>query len=521
MTTILFTLVIAFFASLAMVPLVRRLGIYWGVMDLPNERNVHLVPVPRIGGLAMFVAFWVGLGVTRYLGTALSDQLLVDEMAVLVILGNVVVFGLGLWDDFKRLSPRIKVVVQIIGATLAFAGGLQIEIGGWPSVSMAPILSFVLTVFWFLLIINALNLIDGLDGLAAGIALFATILMVILSILGQRYLQAVLLSALAGVTLGLLVYNFPPASIFMGDGGSYFIGYWIAAIALLGSSSKTQVGATLLIALASLGVPVFDTILAPARRFLRGMHIFQPDRRHVHHRLLNLMNNNVRKSVLVLYGFSILMCGISILMVYFSDKQASLFLVLIGTLCFLFFRLGYFNYFNRKDFVWWLRDVADELGISVERRKFLDIQVLITRSTTYEELWLHACSALNWMSFDFGEIRIFSNHRKHLIDGCHGEGISDTKLCSNLPKGSAEPSQTFQWQRNGYDPQNRVCDACQMKMELPLMDDITGRNLGTLWLVKDLKTEMLAHYTLKRIEHLRRTVEHAIRTIQNKTDANL
>ena len=149
------------------------------------------------------------------------------------------------------------------------------------------VFSYLITLFWFILFINAVNLADGLDGLAGGIICFVASVMVILSILNDNYVVAMMFTALSGSVLGFLRYNFNPASIFLGDGGSYFLGYMIAALSILGNV-KHQVGAATMIPILALGVPLFDTILSPLRRFVKGRKMFHPDDGHVHHRLIRM-----------------------------------------------------------------------------------------------------------------------------------------------------------------------------------------------------------------------------------------
>jgi UDP-GlcNAc:undecaprenyl-phosphate GlcNAc-1-phosphate transferase len=206
------------------------------VPDAPSERKEHTSPTPRCGGLAIVAAFLFTLALSTLITTGVSDKLVLDREATFFLLGALMVFGVGLFDDFHRLGPKVKFLFQVIGASIAFWGGLRIEVFSLFSIDLHfVILSYFVTVFWFVFFINAVNLIDGLDGLAAGIAFFASAVLVILSVLRGEYLIAMLFAALAGAVLGFLRYNFNPASIFMGDGGSYFLGYVIAGLSIMGS----------------------------------------------------------------------------------------------------------------------------------------------------------------------------------------------------------------------------------------------------------------------------------------------
>lgn len=521
MTTILIGFLTALVLALVLTPLARGIGLRFGAMDQPSERKVHPKPIARTGGLAMFVAFWLSIGLIRLSGTTLSDQLPFDQKFLLVFLGVAIVFGIGLYDDFHRLSPGIKFVFQILGASAAFWGGIRVDICAVDLHLFSPVVSWMATVFWFCLLINALNLIDGLDGLSSGIVFFSALVMTILALLGQRYIQALLLAIIVGVVIGFLVYNFHPASIFMGDSGSYFLGYSMAALSTFDSSSKTQLSATILIALVSLGLPVFETLLTPIRRFMRGRNPFRPDREHIHHRLLRI-GLDTPAAVTLMYGFSLLLCFVAVLMVNLSDKQAGLVLVLIGCIGMFFFRrLGYFDYVGHRDVIGWIRDIGDAVGVSRERRQFLDIQIDIARSNTIEEMWRHVCRVLEWLEFDFGEVKIVlpqqprresrkDNYDAKCIAAPHDHQNEDAEA---LPE--EEEIRVLAWQRNGFDRHSKLFEPCLLKTELPLMDYDTGHNLGTLWLVKDMRTDPVSHYTLKRVEHLRRSMVQRLATLQD------
>lgn len=214
--------------ALVLTPLAKRLGARLGAVNVPSERKVHTMPIPRVGGLAVFLAFAATMALTNLYVTRVSELFVFDHRTAFGFYGALVVFGCGLWDDFRRLNPWIKLLFQILGATLAFAGG---------------------------------------------VVFFTSLLMIILSVMRADYLSAIYFAALGGVVLGFLRYNFNPVIVFLGDGGSYFLGYAVAALSIMGSV-KSQVGALMLIPLLALGVPVFDTILSPVRRFVRGRRTF-------------------------------------------------------------------------------------------------------------------------------------------------------------------------------------------------------------------------------------------------------
>jgi UDP-GlcNAc:undecaprenyl-phosphate GlcNAc-1-phosphate transferase len=482
MTTILATFSVALILSLILTPLVRWLGIKFGAMDEPDERKIHVKPMPRTGGLAIFAVFILALIISSFFNTNISNLLVLDRPMVFFMVGAVICFGIGLFDDFRRLSPKIKVLFQIIAASIAYWGG--IHIGGFNVFSVylkVGLLSYFITVFWFIFFINAVNLVDGLDGLAGGIVVFASVIMVILSILREDYLTALFFTALGGSALGFLRYNFNPATVFLGDGGSYFLGYAVAGLSIMGSV-KSQVGAAMLIPLLALGIPLFDTLLSPLRRFMRGKRMFQPDNGHIHHRLVD-MGLTTKKTVLLIYILTFFLCIAAVIMVNMRDEQAGLFLIVLGAGAVIFVRkLGYFEYIASDKIYGWFKDLTDEAGISRERRSFLSLQIDTSRSENLEELWKNMTLALEMLEIDMAELHLNS---KNSID---------TKVQKQLV-----------WTRDGFDRSNDICKECLLKLELPLMNS-KGKNFGTLWLIKDLQRDTISHYTLRRVEHLRRTV---------------
>src|SRR5208337_4776836 len=212
------------------------------------------------------------------------------------------VFLLGLYDDLRGVSPAGKFLVQAFAATLLFFGGYGVHRLDLVSTGQAlqTFIGLPLTIFWVLLITNAFNLIDGLDGLAAGSALFSTVVILILSLLAPNPVVSFLAISLAGVILGFLRFNFHPASIFLGDSGSLFIGFLISALAIV-ASQKAPIIVAVSIPLVSLGLPILDVVLAVARRFLGGKPIFRGDRDHIHHKLLK-RGLSQREAVLLLYA---------------------------------------------------------------------------------------------------------------------------------------------------------------------------------------------------------------------------
>lgn len=500
MTSIIGIFLLSLIFSLIITPIVINIAVKYNIVDIPSKRKVHIVPIPRAGGVAIFLAFYIALAIAQFYPTAIFMQLK-DPQLTLLFTGGLFIFFLGLWDDIKGLDSRFKFIVQILIACFAYSGGISISnIGITDNAVNLGWASLPLTVFWFLLIINAINLIDGLDGLAGGISLFSSIILLIICLNMNQLLIALSFAALAGSILGFLRYNFNPASIFMGDSGSYFIGYMLAGLSIMGTL-KGSTAVSILIPVIAMGLPLLDTVFSTIRRFLLGQKIFSPDKKHLHHQLLAL-GLNQRKAVLILYGICIMLGILSILSIHAKDESIALILIVIGAITFLGIRkLGYINYFGMNKIHHWLTDIGDEIGISRERRSFLNLQIEINESKSIHDLWKNICHAINRMEFDMAEIHLY----------CRIPGLSNSQV---FQKRDEFNGNSMTWSRNGFELNQNLCEECFLKMELPLINR-KGQSYGHLWLVKDLQRDELNHHTLRRVEHLRRTVLSTLQVLMN------
>lgn len=301
----------------------------WGYVS-PSARHVHTDLIPHLGGIAIFIAVAV-VALTLIAFPSLPRvETALSRRTVLYILGPAtLVFLLGLYDDLRPVRPYVKFSVQAVAAMLMFFGGfgvfqVQLPFGsytlGW--------LALPLTIVWVLWITNAFNLIDGIDGLSAGSALFSTITVFIISLIGGNFLISALTLALAGSILGFLRFNFNPATIFLGDCGSLFIGFMLSALALAGAG-KSPTLVAVAIPVVCFGLPVLETVLSVCRRFLSGQPLFGGDRGHIHHKLLE-RGFSQRKVVLILYSVSAV-CGLlSLFLIYPSGSLVGIVLFVIG-----------------------------------------------------------------------------------------------------------------------------------------------------------------------------------------------
>ncbi|MFJ8234672.1 glycosyltransferase family 4 protein [Ureibacillus sp. NPDC094379] len=289
------SLFVALVAAILLTPLVKRLAFRIGAVDAPNYRKVHSRIMPRLGGLAIYLAFLIGLVILRP----------ESQYTLAIVLGATVIVITGVLDDMYEISAKAKMLGQLIAAIIiVFFGGIQIEFINLPFNDGQldfGFLSIPFTIVWIIGITNAVNLIDGLDGLAAGVSTIAFITLAGMAmIMGNGFVIA-MAAILACATIGFLFYNFHPAKIFMGDTGALFLGFMIAVLSLLGFKNITVV--SFIIPVIMLGVPISDTFFAIVRRYRNKQKWSDPDKSHLHHRLID-MGFSHRQTVLIIYGIA-------------------------------------------------------------------------------------------------------------------------------------------------------------------------------------------------------------------------
>ncbi len=331
----LIPLVFAALVVVAVTPLLIRLGRRYSLYDEADDRKVHPHGISRLGGIGITAA----LGLAGLAAMQWGDYPFTGRLASGLGIGLAPVFLVSLWDDLKSLPWWVRLGVQAVGAglfavivppmdrlNLPLVG--TFELGFW---------SYPLVVAWLVLTTNAINFIDGLDGLAAGIAAIAGVVFMIASFRAGFVVTMALSASLVGACLGFLPYNFPPARIFMGDSGSTVLGFVLGVIALVGAGKNVAL-VSLLVPFIALGIPILDTIGAIIRRTYRGRSIFEADRRHIHHRLLSL-GLGYRRTVVLLYLVSALLGGIALLLAT-GPRMSALFIVTLVAACFLLFFSG-------------------------------------------------------------------------------------------------------------------------------------------------------------------------------------
>ena len=303
-------------------PVVRSLAFKVGAVDVPRDnRRMHKHPIPRMGGLAIFFGFILSVLLFLPLTTQLRGMLL----------GAVVIVILGIFDDIYALSAKLKFAVQIGAALIAVLMGNQIDYLSNPNIfSSDPywhlgVLSIPISVLWIVAITNAVNLIDGLDGLACGVSTISSMTMLVIALTVAEAQVAILMAALAGACIGFLPYNLNPAKIFMGDTGSTFLGFVLATVSIQGLF-KSYAIISFAVPFLVLGLPIFDTCFAILRRLARGQSPMAPDRGHIHHRLID-MGFTQKQAVAVLYLISAILGLSAVVLTTNNAMKAMLFLL--------------------------------------------------------------------------------------------------------------------------------------------------------------------------------------------------
>jgi len=296
---------IAIGAALVVTPGVILFAAKTGAMDAPDARKVHKKPIPRIGGIGIYIAFMAGMLVVMSMNVLTEE---VSHELIGLLFGGSLIVLLGIIDDYKNLPAKVKLVGQIIAATVlvvVFDVRIDFITDPFGDYLFLEFMAIPATIFWIVGLTNTVNLIDGLDGLAAGVSTIACITIFLVALQQDILLVAVLTAALAGAAMGFLYYNFNPARIFMGDSGSMFLGYMLAGISIIGAV-KCAATIALIVPILALGLPILDTAFAIVRRYRGGVPIFKPDKGHLHHRLLDL-GFTQRQAVLLMYVISALL----------------------------------------------------------------------------------------------------------------------------------------------------------------------------------------------------------------------
>jgi UDP-GlcNAc:undecaprenyl-phosphate/decaprenyl-phosphate GlcNAc-1-phosphate transferase len=349
MKTYLISFLISFFFVATITPVLIKTGIKYGFVDKVNRRKIHRGVIPRIGGIGIATGTLLPILLLFFYDNDVSQLLYSPPTnAYVIVFGGLMISLLGFIDDTKGVSAKHKLFFQIVLSVFVWYNGFDISAVSTPfGVIQLGIFGLPITVLWIVGIINAFNLIDGMDGLSSGVSFFACITIMTLSIFNGYIFVAAVSASLAGAVVGFLIYNFNPAKIFMGDTGSMFIGYILAVISLK-NQSKGHTVVSLLVPVIAMGLPILDTTLAFLRRYLRKQSVFAADSQHIHHMLLS-KGWNQRKVVLVLYSISILFTALAMLLIFQKDAQAFLIIAVFSIIVFVIMsKLGYADIFYSR-----------------------------------------------------------------------------------------------------------------------------------------------------------------------------
>ena len=347
--------IVTFLASLILVPIVKKIALHINAMDEPNARKIHKVPMPRLGGLAIFLAF--------LLGYMLYGEISTQMLSILI--GSFLLILVGIVDDIHSVKARYKLIVQIVAAAIVVLYGdlsfTELSVFGY-NIYFNDFFGSLLSIIFIVAITNAINLIDGLDGLAAGISSIYFLTIAIIAFILNRIggLDVIISLIMLGSTLGFLFHNFPPAKIFMGDTGSLFLGFMISIIALLGY--KVTTFTSLIVPIIILAIPIFDTVFAILRRLLKGQNIGVADKEHFHHQLLK-MKYSPTKSILIIYAIDIAFAAVSIFYIL-GDNQIAIAIYVVLMILLLFVILKTDILFEHKK-----NDVVNEVIINEKNQR--------------------------------------------------------------------------------------------------------------------------------------------------------
>ncbi|MBF0273807.1 MAG: undecaprenyl/decaprenyl-phosphate alpha-N-acetylglucosaminyl 1-phosphate transferase [Nitrospinae bacterium] len=355
MISFILLLIITAFLSFCFTPITIKLSEKFEVYDAPGQRKVHKKATPLLGGLALFFSFWMGVFICS-LFNANFHEFLYHETTLGLFLGSFVIVGIGVYDDVRGASPSIKLIFQGIAAIILVSFGFGVNIITNPFTGgdfQLGNFTIPFAIIWIIAITNAFNLIDGLDGLAAGIGFIVSMTAFLIAFHMHHHYTLIVSIALAGSILGFLKYNSHPAQTFLGDNGSFFIGFLIAAYSLK-DSQKSATAVAILVPLIALGLPLMDTILAVIRRYVNSFeeksvikkfkHIVSADREHIHHKLMDLGYSH-KTSVYILYIICIIFGGMAYLISVMNDEYIAFLLFFVSVLIFIGVRrLGYIEF---------------------------------------------------------------------------------------------------------------------------------------------------------------------------------
>jgi UDP-GlcNAc:undecaprenyl-phosphate GlcNAc-1-phosphate transferase len=457
---------------------VRDLALARGWVTAPHStRHVHTTPMPRCGGVAVYIAVFITVSTVVLAAHYLHfNKEFSGRITAYILGGGGMVFLLGLYDDIFGASVFAKFAVQIAAAVVLFSGGLRIGnlLSGWiGNHELGWFFSLAATILWVVWITNSFNLIDGLDGLAAGSALFSTVTILLMSLINHHHLLAVLTIAVTGAILGFLRYNFNPATIFLGDSGSLFVGFTLSALSLVGMQKTTTIVAVA-IPIVAFGLPATETALSVVRRFVTGQPLFKSDRAHIHHKLLEKGFSHTQVVVL-LYGISACF-GLTSLYLFYANAAFLVFFVAILGIVVGVRQLGYGEFVE----VGRIAQRAVTQKIIVNNLLIRDAVMGLQRATTLDQICEALKEAFFENEFDGFELRVDSGdgvpaHTSNFLMANHAGHLLYTWRKSTSNDRLEEAAATWSMQLGLVSPDGREWGSLtlyRLYREEPLLLDI-------------------------------------------------
>jgi UDP-GlcNAc:undecaprenyl-phosphate/decaprenyl-phosphate GlcNAc-1-phosphate transferase len=498
---------VALLSAFVLTRYVRDFANARGWVAFPSqERHLHSTALPRLGGVAIFLSFscCMGIAVLWGLRNPRMHSAFSLKTALTILAPAGLVFLLGVYDDLRGAGPYFKFSVQGIAATMLFMGGLRIV--NIPVVfgdrELPWFIGLPFTVLWVLAITNAFNLIDGLDGLAAGSALFSTLVAFVVALLHGPSLVTVMTIALAGAILGFLRYNFNPATIFLGDSGSLFIGFLLSALALEGAQKAPTIVAVA-IPVVSFGLPILETTLSIVRRLISGRPVFTADREHIHHKLLQHGLTH-RQVVILLYGVSAIFALLSLFLLWPTGSSLGLVLAVLGIG--IWIGVQHLGYLEFGELARVAHRTLDQPQIFVNNLAIRRATEELKVARDYEQVRRILTAAFGSNDFDSFELRL------------------DLQPGEPVPLNPAEPSAarrsplSFRWNKNGVPKTQEPAPLWTITLDLV---SSTNRRRGTLlvhrsYSQRDLQIDinlLTSAFPTALADGLERTLAHSVQVI--------
>ncbi|HSD48083.1 MAG TPA: MraY family glycosyltransferase [Pyrinomonadaceae bacterium] len=479
---------IATIASLITTPLIRRLCQRYKLLDVPADgRRVHRTAIPRLGGLALYLSCLTALSLLPFVDNLLTQTLSGLRSEFLMIFAPAtLVLMLGAYDDLRGTNALVKFAGLGIIATIFYALGGRIDALSIPlvgSVELPPLISFLFTIVWLVGITNAFNLIDGLDGLASGAALFSSLVILGVSVSQERTLMIVIALVLCGAVAGFLRYNFNPASIFLGDSGALFIGFLLAAMSVLGTQ-KASTAVAIFVPILAFGFPVVDTAMAMGRRFVSGKPVFEGDNEHIHHMLL-ARGWSQRRVAVVLYGVCAVFGLVALMFPATGSKLTGFMLFVISVAVII--AVGHLRYHEVEEIRAGVkRTVADRRLRVANNIRVRRAALALSNASDLHEMFEALRHMLDFGEFTFANAQVGQAGRAEINERAYEASLQrHPKQELELRNGRV----LWAWSKEGAETDERFPSRAEWSFRLPLVKD--GVEWGWLNLYHSLNGEAL------------------------------